>query len=59
MYINPNDPLVTLSEAAARMGVKLRRARNILVRNQIQSVRTQVGICYRLADVEAVRKMAR
>lgn len=59
MNMNPNDPLVTLAEAAARMGVKQRRARNILIKNQIQTVRTLYGICYRLDDVEAVRKMSR
>lgn len=59
MHINPNDPLVTLPEAAVRMGVKVRRARNILTRNLIQPVRTQSGICYRLEDVNAVRQMSR
>lgn len=59
MNINPNDPLVTLSEASVRMGVKVRRARNILVRNLVQPVRTQSGICYRLEDVIAVRRMSR
>lgn len=59
MNINPHDPLVTLSEAASRMGVKVRRARNILHRNMVQTVRTQNGICYRLDDVDAVRRMSR
>lgn len=58
MHINPNDPLVTLPEAAARMGVNMRRARNILSRN-IKPVRTLWGIGYRLDDVNAVRKMGR
>ena len=57
MNVNPNDPLVTLPEAAARMGVNTRRARNILVRNLIQTVRTDRGICVRLNDVDAVKKM--
>lgn len=59
MNINPNDPLITLPEAAVRLGVKVRRARNILVRNLVQPVRTQSGICYRLEDVVAVRRMSR
>lgn len=58
MHMNPNDPLVTLPEAAVRMGVNLRRARNILGRN-VKPVRTQWGICYRLDDVMAVRKIGR
>jgi hypothetical protein len=59
MNMNPNDPLVTLPEAATRMGVKVRRARSILIQNQIQTVRTQYGICYRLDDIEAVRSRGR
>lgn len=59
MNLNPNDTLVTLSQAASRMGVKERRARNILVKNQIQTVRTCRGIEYRLDDVIAVRRMAK
>lgn len=59
MHMNPNDPLVTLPEAASRMGVNARRARSILTRNLIQSVRTQRGICYRLDDVIACRKAGR
>lgn len=54
---NPNDPLVTISEAAARMGVKERRARTILARNLIRPVRTTWGIGYRAEDVQAVKRM--
>lgn len=57
MNVNPHDPLVDIFEAARRMGVNLRRARNILVRNQIQPVRGRYGIQYRQADVDAVRRM--
>jgi hypothetical protein len=59
MKTNPNDPLVTISEAAHRLGMNQRRTRNILVRNLIQSVRTQHGICYRRDDVDAVKQMYR
>lgn len=59
MNTNPNDPVVTFREAAARMGVNQRRARNILTRNLIQPVHTQRGIGVRLADVEAVKRMSR
>lgn len=59
MNVNPNDPLASLPEAAARMGVNVRRARNILVRNLIRPVRTQWGICYRVADVDAARRMGK
>lgn len=58
MHMNPNDPLLTLPEAAVRMRVNVRRARNILGRT-VKPVRTQWGICYRLDDVDAVRKMGR
>jgi hypothetical protein len=58
MHMNPNDPVVTLPEAAARMGVNVRRARNILGRN-VKPVRTLTGIGYRLDDVNEVRKMGR
>lgn len=57
MNVNPNDPLVTLSEAASRMGVKEKRARGILLRNLVRPVSTQWGLCYRLGDVLAVKKM--
>lgn len=57
MDVNPNDPLVSLSEAAARMNMKPLRARRLLIKNLIQTVRTQQGICYRLDDIVAVRKM--
>lgn len=59
MNLNPNDTLVTIPEAASRMGVKERRARNILAKNLIQTVRTPRGIEVRLDDVIAVRKMAK
>lgn len=59
MNVNPNDPLVTLPEAAARMGVNVRRARNLLVKNMIHPIRTQRGICYRLDDVDATRRMGK
>lgn len=59
MNTNPNDPLLTLYEAAHRMGVNQRRARNILMRNLIQSVRTQHGIAFRRDDVDAVKRMHR
>jgi len=59
MHMSPNDPLVTLDEAAVRMGVNKRRARNILIRNLVQPVRTQRGISYRLDDVAACRKMGK
>jgi hypothetical protein len=52
-----NDPLVTIAEAASRMGVKERRARSILAKNLICPVRTTWGIGYRLDDILAVKKM--
>lgn len=55
--MNPNDPLVTLHEAASRMGVNHRRARTILTRNLIRPVRTATGLCYRLGDVLDVKRM--
>lgn len=51
------DPLVDITEAAARMGVKERRARRILAQNLIQPVRTAQGIRYRLDDVRDVKRM--
>lgn len=57
MEMNPNDPLVTLSEAAARMGLRERKARLILIKNLIQPVRTHQGIAYRLGDVLDVKRM--
>lgn len=59
MNRNPNDPLVTIQQAAAHMGVNMRKARNLLTRNLIQTVRTQSGICVRLDDVNAVKRMYR
>lgn len=52
-----SDPLVDISEAAARMGMKERRARRILVQNLIQPVRTAQGIRYRLDDIRDVKRM--
>lgn len=52
-----SDPLVDISEAAARMGVKVRRARVILAKNLIRPVRTAQGIRYRLDDVQDVKRM--
>lgn len=51
------DPLVDIHEAAARMGVKERRARRILAQNLISPVRTAYGIRYRLDDVRDVKRM--
>lgn len=55
--IDSNDPLVTIAEAASRMGVKERRARSILAKNLIRPVRTTWGIGYRLDDILDVKKM--
>jgi hypothetical protein len=52
-----NDPLVDISEAAARMGVKEKRARIILAKNLVRPVRTAQGIRYRLDDVRDVKRM--
>lgn len=57
MKMNPNDPLVTIAEAATRMGVKERRARSILAKNLIRPVRTAQGLGYRLDDILEVKKM--
>lgn len=57
MDSNPNDLLVTIPEAAARMGMRERKARVALARNLIQPVRTKDGICVRLDDVIAVKRM--
>jgi hypothetical protein len=54
---NFSDPLVSVSEAAARMGVKERRVRSILAKNLICPVRTAEGIKYRLDDVMDVKRM--
>lgn len=54
-----NDPLVSIAEAASRMGVKERRVRNILAKNLIRPVRATWGIGYRLDDVLEVKKMQR
>jgi len=51
------DVLVDISEAAARMGMKERRARLVLARNLIRPVRTAQGIRYRLDDVRDVKRM--
>lgn len=51
------DVLVDISEAAARMGMKERRARLVLAKNLICPVRTTQGIRYRLDDVLDVKKM--
>lgn len=51
------DPLVDISEAAARMGMKERRARRILAENLICPVRTAEGIRYRLDDIRDVKRM--
>lgn len=53
------DPIVPLAEAATRMGVNERRARNILTRSLVRPVRTPRGIGYRLDDVLAVKKAHR
>ena len=52
------DVLVDISEAAARMGMRERRARLVLARNLIRPVRTTQGIRYRLDDVLDVKKMS-
>lgn len=52
-----SDPLVDISEAAARMGMKERRARLVLMKNLIHPVRTPQGIKYRLDDVRDVKRM--
>ncbi len=57
--INRHDPLVTLAQAAVRLGVKEKRAKGILIKNGIQPVRTAQGIVYRLADVDAAAGMPR
>lgn len=57
MNTNPNDPLVSIAEAASRMGVKVGRARSILAKNLIRPVRTSSGIAYRLEDVNDTKKM--
>lgn len=54
---NSSDPLISVSEAAAHMGVKERRARSILAKNLIQPVRTVQGIMYRLDDIRDVKRM--
>jgi hypothetical protein len=57
MNTNLNDPLVSLAEAASRMGVKASRARVILAKNLVRPVRTSTGIAYRLDDVIETKKM--
>lgn len=52
-----SDPLVDITEAASRMGMKERRARLILAKNLIRPVRTAQGIRYRLDDVYDVKRM--
>lgn len=52
-----SDPLVDITEAAARMGMKERRARLVLMKNLIRPVRTAQGIRYRLDDVYDVKRM--
>lgn len=54
---NSSDPLVSVSEAAAHMGMRERKARLILAKNLIQPVRTVQGIKYRLDDVRDVKRM--
>lgn len=51
------DPLVDISEAATRMGMKERRARLVLAKNLIRPVRTANGIRYRLDDIYDVKRM--
>lgn len=51
------DPLVDISEAAARMGMKEKRARLVLAKNLVRPVRTAQGIRYRLDDVRDVKRM--
>jgi hypothetical protein len=58
MNTNPNDPLVTISEAAVRLGVKEKKARILLTKNLICPVRTTQGICYRLDDVYEVKRIS-
>ena len=57
MQKNSNDPLVSVSEAAAHMGMRERKARLILTKNLIQPVRTAQGIKYRLDDIRDVKRM--
>ncbi|AXH66248.1 helix-turn-helix DNA binding domain protein [Streptomyces phage Satis] len=57
MNTNPNDPLVSIAEAASRMGVKVGRARSILAKNLVRPVRTPAGIAYRLEDVVETKRM--
>lgn len=57
MKTNINDPLVSVSEAAAHMGVRERKARILLARNLICPVRTAEGIKYRLDDVRDLKRM--
>jgi hypothetical protein len=57
MNTNPNDPLVTIAEAAAHLGMKERRARLVLAKNLIRPVRTSQGIAYRLGDVRDTKQM--
>jgi hypothetical protein len=52
-----SDPLVDITEAAARMGMKERRARIVLAKNLIRPVRTAHGIRYRLDDIYDVKRM--
>ena len=52
-----SDPLVDILEAASRMGVKERRARQILEKNLIRPVRTPYGLRYRLDDIYSVKRM--
>lgn len=59
MNVNSNDPVVPLSEAAVHLGVNVRRARSILLRNGVAPVRTSQGIGYRLDEVKDVRKAVR
>jgi hypothetical protein len=59
MSANPNDPLLTVPEAARRMRVRERQVRKILARNLVQGVRTHLGICYRQDDVDAVASIKR
>lgn len=53
------DPVISLKEAASRMGVKIHRARNILRVNGIHPVVTSDGVGYRLDDILDVRKFRR